>query len=47
MMGNDISKFTPEYRTALKASIAKDSFRHFIEFVRPDYEFNWHHLQYN
>lgn len=43
-MVNDVSKITPEYRIALKASIAKDSFRHFIEFVRPDYDFNWHHL---
>ena len=42
-MGIDVSKVTPEYRTALKASIARDSFRHFIQFVRPEYEFNWHH----
>jgi len=44
-MGLDVSIITPEYENALMADIALESFRHFIEFVKPDYEFNWHHLQ--
>ena len=43
-MGYDVSKVDDAYRIALKADIARESFRHFIEFVKPDYEFNWHHL---
>ena len=43
-MGYDISKVDEAYRIALKADIARESFRHFIEFVAPKYEFNWHHL---
>ena len=43
-MGLDPDKIDNAFRLQLKASIARDSFRHFIEFVKPDYEFNWHHL---
>lgn len=38
-MGNDV-----EFKRQLKASIARQSFRHFIEYVYPGYVFNWHHL---
>ncbi len=33
------------YIRSVRASVARDSFRHFIEYVQPTYEFNWHHLQ--
>ncbi len=41
-MGNDKAKNLDI--CALRASVARDSFRHFIKYVRPDYIFNWHHL---
>lgn len=31
--------------TQLQASIARESFQDFIALVKPDYVFNWHHLQ--
>jgi len=31
--------------TSLKRSLSLDSFEDFIRFVKPDYQFNWHHLQ--
>lgn len=31
--------------TQLQASIARESFQDFIALVKPDYIFNWHHLQ--
>lgn len=34
----------PRTITALKADIARQSFRHFIEYVQPDFLFNWHHF---
>lgn len=43
-MGNEVSKINERYIRDLKADIARESFRHFIEFIKPDYEFNWHHL---
>ena len=30
---------------ALRHKVCRDSFRHFIRHVSPDYIFNWHHLQ--
>ena len=43
-MGYNVSKVDESYRIALKADIARESFRHFIQYVKPDYEFNWHHI---
>lgn len=31
--------------TQLQASIARDSFEDFIRLVKPEYQFNWHHLK--
>lgn len=43
-MGLDVSVIDDEYIRDLEAEVARESFRHFIEIVKPDYEFNWHHL---
>ena len=43
-MGLDPDKIDEQFKTQLKASCAKDSFRYFIQCVAPKYEFNWHHL---
>lgn len=40
----DLSLISPATITALKADIARQSFRHFIEYVQPGFVFNWHHL---
>ena len=43
-MPNEKLSIDADFERQLTASIAKDSFRHFIEYVRPGYVFNWHHL---
>lgn len=40
----DLSQISPATITALEADIARQSFRHFIEFVQPSFLFNWHHF---
>jgi len=35
----------PIYETAALSEKCKRSFRHFIQTVKPDYIFNWHHLE--
>jgi predicted phage terminase large subunit-like protein len=37
-------KIDAAYIQSVRASVARDSFRHFIEYVQPSYQFNWHHL---
>jgi hypothetical protein len=43
-MGHSIHQINDDYVRQLTASLARDSFLHFIKFVKPDYQFNWHHL---
>lgn len=43
-MGVDPNEIDSSIINELRASIARDSFIDFIEFVRPGYIFNWHHL---
>ena len=40
----EISEIDVDFERQLDAAIAKKSFRQFIEFISPKYEFNWHHL---
>lgn len=39
-----MSNVDPAIYAALKKRVCRDSFRHFIQYVNPDYFFNWHHL---
>jgi predicted phage terminase large subunit-like protein len=43
-VGGNFGQIDDEYIRQLSASLAKDSFFHFIQFVQPEYQFNWHHL---
>ena len=43
-MGLSPNEINEDFKIQLKASIAKDSFKAFVSFVKPDYVFNWHHL---
>ena len=43
-MGYNPEKVDKDFKRRLTASVAKDSFLHFIKAVDPSYIFNWHHL---
>lgn len=38
-----MTTFTPATIAALRQKVCRESFRHFIRHVKPDYIFNWHH----
>lgn len=42
-MQTETLSITPEELHAVESSLCRESFRDFIESIKPDYVFNWHH----